>query len=73
MIERFLRYSLDNHKKIRIALLKGSAVQTFNVQVLAMEENAFTALLPRRKTGQSIALSDVLSAGYARGDEGMME
>ena len=73
MMERFLRYSLENHKKIRIALLEGGAVRTLNIQVLAWEDDCFTALLPRRKTGQRIALADVLSAGYARGDEGMTQ
>ena len=28
MVERFLRYSLENSKKIRIALLTGGAVRT---------------------------------------------
>lgn len=73
MVERFLRYSLENSKKIRIALLTGGAVRTLAVQVVSIGEGAFFALLPRRKTPQEIRLEDVLSAGYARGDEGMTE
>ena len=71
MVKRFLRYSLENQKKIRIALLEGGAMRTLSVRVVSVGEDSFEALLPRRRTPQTIFLSDVLSAGYARGDEGM--
>ena len=48
-------------------------MRTLAVQVVSIGEGAFFALLPRRRTPQEIRLEDVLSAGYARGDEGMTE
>ncbi len=71
MVERFLRYSLENEKKIRIALLEGGAVRTLSIQVVSIDGDAFLARVPRKRAPQAFRLADVLSAGYARGDEGL--
>ena len=75
MIERFLRYSLEREVKIAVVLLQDGAMKKTNLRVTAIEESSagFLALLPGRKKPVRFALSDVLTAAYARGDRGELE
>lgn len=73
MIERFLRYSLEREKKIQIVLSRGGALERLNVRVVAMDESGFEAIPSGRKRPARYALSDVLTAAYARGDAGELE
>ena len=75
MVERFLRYSLERGRKICVVLLGGGAMKKTNLQVTSLDEDGkgFTARLPGRKRDVHLNLSDVLTAAYARGDQGELE
>ena len=46
-------------------------MRTLSIQVVSIDGDAFLARVPRKRAPQAFRLADVLSAGYARGDEGM--
>lgn len=75
MIERFLQYSLEREQKIAVVLFMDGAMKKTNLRVTAIDETGagFEALLPGRKRPVHFALSDVLTAAYARGDRGELE
>jgi len=75
MIERFLRYSLERETKICVVLLKDGAMKKTNLRVTAIDGDGagFSALLPGRKRETHYAMGDVLTAAYARGDQGELE
>ena len=70
-MERFLRYSLENKKKIRVLLMDGDgAVTQMNLTVTALETESFSYLRAGKKHSETLPLNALLSAGYARGDHG---
>ena len=73
MIGRFLRYSLERETKICVVLLRDGAMKKTNLRVTAIEQDGFMALLPGRKRDTHIAMDEVLTATYARGDQGELE
>ena len=75
MIDRFLRYSLENEKKIAAVLLEdGKPVKkNFLVTALLPEEDAFMARVGQNKIPERFSIQDVLTADYARGDHGELE
>ena len=75
MIERFLRYSLERETKICVVLTQDGQMKKTNLRVTAIDVGGagFDALLPGRKRASHFALSDVLTAAYARGDRGELE
>ena len=75
MIGRFLRYSLERETKICVVLLQDGAMKKTNLRVTAIEQDGagFMALLPGRKLATRIAMDEVLTATYARGDQGELE
>ena len=75
MVERFLKYSLERERKICVVLMEGGAVKRANLLVTSLDEDGagFTARRPGRKKDGYFLLSDVLTASYARGDEGELE
>ena len=75
MVERFLRYSLERQRKICAVLMQDGAMRKTNLLVTAIDEDgaAFCALLPGRKRETRFSLCDVLTAAYARGDQGELE
>lgn len=75
MIDRFLRYSLERKKKICAVLMQDGQMIKKNLQVVAVDEDesGFTARLPGRKKEIHIAIEDVLTCAYARGDQGELE
>ena len=75
MIDRFLRYSLEREKKICAVLMQDGQMKKTNLRVTAIDADGagFDALLPGRKRAVQVALSDVLTAAYARGDRGELE
>lgn len=75
MIERFLRYSLERETKICVVLLKDGAMKKTNLRVTTIDGDGagFSALLPGRKRETHYAMGDVLTAAYARGDQGELE
>lgn len=73
MTERFLKYSLERGCKICVVLMRDGQMKKVNLRVTAMDENGFDAVLSGRKTPVHISLEDVLTAAYARGDQGALE
>ena len=73
MIGRFLRYSLERETKICVVLLHDGAMKKTNLRVTAIVQDGFMALLPGRKRATHIAMDEVLTATYARGDQGELE
>ena len=76
MVERFLTYSLERGRKIQAVLMdETGAMLRRNLLVTAIDEDGlgFSARLPGRKREAHYALSQVLTAAYARGDQGELE
>lgn len=73
MVERFLRYSLENGRKICAVLSLPEGMRRVNLLVTGIDGEGFTARLPGRKRETRFSLSDVLTASYARGDRGELE
>ena len=75
MVKRFLTYSLEREQKICVVLMQEGQMKKTNLRVTAIDEEGqgFLALLPGRKKPTHIALEDVLTAAYARGDKGELE
>ena len=73
MTERFLKYSLERNCKICVVLLTEGQMKKVNLRVTALGADGFDALLSGRKKPVHIRLEDVLTAAYARGDQGALE
>ena len=76
MVERFLTYSLERGRRIQAVLLDETGAMTRrNLLVTAIDEDGmgFSARLPGRKRETHYALSQVLTAASARGDQGELE
>jgi hypothetical protein len=69
-VNRFLRYSLQNGRKIRLMLLLDGAIIQKNAVVLALYETSAILRFSSKKEPVTVALTDVLSCDYARGDHG---
>ena len=68
MPERFLRYSLLHARPVRVLL--ADTMKYRNITVTALSEESFTGIFSGRRTPDTLPLSAVLAAGYARGDRG---
>ena len=73
MIRRFFQYSLEREKKIAVVLLRGGEMKKTNLRVVGMDGEGFDALLPGRKRAVRYLYDDVLTAAYARGDDGNLD
>ena len=75
MLDRFLKYSLERERKICAVLMQEGQMIKKNLLVTAIDadEQGFMAKLPGRKKDVHIALDDVLTCAYARGDQGELE
>lgn len=76
MVNRFLTYSLERGRKIQAVLMDETGAMTRrNLLVTAIDEDGrgFSARLSGRKRETHFALSQVLTASYARGDQGELE
>ena len=75
MIDRFLKYSLENEKKICAVLMMDGQMVKKNLLVTQIDadEQGFSAKLPGRKKGIHLMMDDVLTCAYARGDQGELE
>lgn len=76
VVDRFLRYSLERGQKICVVLMnEAGAMEKMNLLVTAIDEDGagFSARRPGRKMAKHYMLSDVLTAAYARGDQGALE
>lgn len=71
LTRRFLRYSLERGRPIKVMLLRDGMPWSGNITVLSLDDHQFTYITARnKKTPQQLHPDDLLSAGYARGDEG---
>jgi hypothetical protein len=71
MVRRFLEYSLRYHRPIKAVWLEEGKMASGNLTVLTLAEDSFTFVTSRaKKTPREMALDDLLSAAYARGDDG---
>jgi len=68
MVRRFLQYSLDHNRPVRV--LFASAMKYKNITVVLLEGDAVSYLTAGRKTPLQADIGDILSASYARGDDG---
>lgn len=75
MIDRFLKYSIENEKKICAVLMMDGQMIKKNLLVTAIDEDGsgFSAKLPGRKKETHFLMDDVLTCAYARGDQGELE
>ena len=75
MVERFLRYSLERQRKVCVVMTEGGQMKKMNLLVTAIDESGegFAARRPGRKKEERFALCDILTAAYARGDQGELE
>ena len=75
MMDRFLRYSLENGRKICAVLMQDGQMQRKNLLVTSIDADGqgFTARLPGRKKDVHYASEDVRTCAYARGDQGELE
>ncbi len=68
MVRRFLLYSLNHQCPVKA--LFSDTLQYKNIRVTALDDSTVTFLLPGRKTPVTAPLDAILSASYARGDDG---
>lgn len=75
MIRRFLQYSLERERKICVVLDRDGQMEKMNLRVTSIDEDGagFCALRPGRKKETHYATDSVLTAAYARGDQGELE
>ena len=69
-MDQFLRYSLEKGRKIRVVLMLDGQLRQATVSVLACDGTAATLSFSGKKAPQTVALTDILSCDYARGDHG---
>lgn len=69
-MERFLRYSLEKQRPIRLMYQAGERICQATVRVTALsgEKVAFVTLRPRGQ--MTLPVEQILSADYRKGDEG---
>ena len=68
MVTRFLRYSLAHERPVRA--LFAADLRYRNITVVALDGERVTYRVAGRKTPRTCPLSDLLTVGYARGDDG---
>lgn len=69
-MERFLRYSLEKGRRIRVVLLLCGRLTQTPATVTALHADTATLLLKATAPPITVPLSDILSCDYARGDHG---
>ena len=68
MVRRFLAYSLAHNKPVKVLLADNLKYR--NIIVIALGEDEVSFLTAGRRTPATLPLRDILSASYARGDDG---
>ena len=68
-MDRFLRYSLEKGRKIRVVLLLHNELKQKTALVVELQPETVT-LLMGAKTRVTLPIKDILSCDYARGDHG---
>ena len=70
MIDRFLLYSFEHRRRIALMVMDEKGVRRMNVTVVSIGDEAIEYVTSRSDKRKSIAINDILSAAYARGDDG---
>ncbi|MBR5231231.1 MAG: hypothetical protein IKW00_03160 [Clostridia bacterium] len=70
MIDRFLLYSLEHRKKIVLMVMDEKGIRRINATVTAIGDEAVEYITARSDKKQTVMHDDILSASYARGDDG---
>ena len=70
MVDRFLRYSMEHGRKITLIAADVRGIRRLNVTVAAVDESTVTYISGRAGKPRTLARADILSAAYARGDDG---
>lgn len=68
MVKRFLSYSLAHNKPVKV--LWADTMKYQNIRVIALGEDTVSFLAARNKKPATLPLTSILSAAYARGDDG---
>lgn len=68
MVKRFLRYSLEHERPVKVLFLEGMKYK--NIRVTALDEDTFVYKTAGRKSADVAKINQILSASYARGDDG---
>lgn len=69
-MNRFLKYSLEKQRRIRMMLTLDDVLCQKSVTVLSLTDAQATLRLSAKKAPVTVNLSDILSCDYARGDHG---
>ncbi|MBO4377947.1 MAG: hypothetical protein J5889_03230 [Clostridia bacterium] len=70
MLERFLRYSLERSQKISMIAEIDGVMKKMTVTIVRMDENEISYVTSRSTKEKTLDRASILSASYARGDEG---
>lgn len=68
MVRRFLAYSLAHGRPVKALFAESMKYQ--NIRVVALDETTVSYLTTGRKNPVTVPLDAILSASYARGDDG---
>jgi len=68
MVKRFLLYSLAHNRPVKVLL--ADTMKYKNITVITLDEKQVGFLAAGRKKPQRMPLDQILSASYARGDDG---
>lgn len=70
MVERFLRYSLEHGRKITLMVADERGIRRMNVLVTAITADEIAYVTARSVQPKQLKTACILSAAYARGDDG---
>lgn len=70
MIDRFLRYSLEHGRKIALMVEDEKGIRRVNVTVVRLDETEIGYVGARGAKEKTMPRGSILSASYARGDDG---
>ena len=68
MVRRFLQYSLEHNRPVKV--LFADTMKYKNITVVLLEGEKVSYLTAGRKTALTAEIGNILSASYARGDDG---
>lgn len=69
-MKRFLRYALEHDRRIRAVFLRDGKMVQKTVHVLAFDGETVTLRAGAKGAPFTLAVGDLLSCDYARGDHG---
>lgn len=71
LTDRFFRYSLAHKRPVKVMVMEESGMRSLNLTVCAMDEEGILYTSAKNKQApKRLLFAQVLSASYARGDDG---